>query len=152
MAQFWKPVSSSNQYGPRPLIVTGTNMMLDVTWVLTLARGSACFFAGPAQLATRAIPSAPTQKRESLMLRPFPFRILMGGEYSPGLNAPRRRRSWIDREQVLPRRFVRDKAPPRTPLETLADVIHPFPAFNRVLGESLGRLALMTRARSMARV
>ena len=26
----------------------------------------------------------------------------------------------------------------RTPLETLADVIHPFPAFNRVLGASLG--------------
>jgi pyruvate/2-oxoglutarate dehydrogenase complex dihydrolipoamide dehydrogenase (E3) component len=26
-----------------------------------------------------------------------------------------------------------------TPLTTLADVIHPFPAFNRVLGESLGR-------------
>ena len=32
-----------------------------------------------------------------------------------------------------------------TPLQTLADVIHPFPAFNRVLGESLDRLAaLMT--------
>jgi pyruvate/2-oxoglutarate dehydrogenase complex dihydrolipoamide dehydrogenase (E3) component len=29
----------------------------------------------------------------------------------------------------------------RTPLATLADVIHPFPAFNRVLGESLGELA-----------
>jgi pyruvate/2-oxoglutarate dehydrogenase complex dihydrolipoamide dehydrogenase (E3) component len=28
-----------------------------------------------------------------------------------------------------------------TPLRTLADVIHPFPAFNRVLGESLGELA-----------
>lgn len=28
-----------------------------------------------------------------------------------------------------------------TPLRTLADVIHPFPAFNRVLGESLERLA-----------
>jgi len=28
-----------------------------------------------------------------------------------------------------------------TPLKTLADVIHPFPAFNRVLGESLGQLA-----------
>jgi catechol 2,3-dioxygenase-like lactoylglutathione lyase family enzyme len=27
-----------------------------------------------------------------------------------------------------------------TPLKTLADVIHPFPAFNRVLGESLGEL------------
>jgi pyruvate/2-oxoglutarate dehydrogenase complex dihydrolipoamide dehydrogenase (E3) component len=29
----------------------------------------------------------------------------------------------------------------RTPLETLADVIHPFPAFNRVLGASLAELA-----------
>jgi pyruvate/2-oxoglutarate dehydrogenase complex dihydrolipoamide dehydrogenase (E3) component len=29
----------------------------------------------------------------------------------------------------------------RTPLKTLADVIHPFPAFNRVLGESLNQLA-----------
>ena len=29
----------------------------------------------------------------------------------------------------------------RTPLKTLADVIHPFPAFNRVLGESLDQLA-----------
>jgi pyruvate/2-oxoglutarate dehydrogenase complex dihydrolipoamide dehydrogenase (E3) component len=28
-----------------------------------------------------------------------------------------------------------------TPLKTLADVIHPFPAFNRVLGASLGELA-----------
>jgi len=28
-----------------------------------------------------------------------------------------------------------------TPLSTLADVIHPFPAFNRVLGESLTELA-----------
>jgi pyruvate/2-oxoglutarate dehydrogenase complex dihydrolipoamide dehydrogenase (E3) component len=28
-----------------------------------------------------------------------------------------------------------------TPLETLADLIHPFPAFNRVLGQSLGELA-----------
>jgi hypothetical protein len=27
-----------------------------------------------------------------------------------------------------------------TPVKTLADVIHPFPAFNRVLGESLGEL------------
>ena len=27
----------------------------------------------------------------------------------------------------------------RTPLKTLADVIHPFPAFNRVLGQSLER-------------
>jgi pyruvate/2-oxoglutarate dehydrogenase complex dihydrolipoamide dehydrogenase (E3) component len=29
----------------------------------------------------------------------------------------------------------------RTPLNTLADVIHPFPAFNRVLGEALDELA-----------
>jgi pyruvate/2-oxoglutarate dehydrogenase complex dihydrolipoamide dehydrogenase (E3) component len=29
----------------------------------------------------------------------------------------------------------------RTPLHTLADVIHPFPAFNRVLGEALEELA-----------
>jgi pyruvate/2-oxoglutarate dehydrogenase complex dihydrolipoamide dehydrogenase (E3) component len=28
-----------------------------------------------------------------------------------------------------------------TPLKTLADVIHPFPAFNRMLGESLNQLA-----------
>jgi hypothetical protein len=28
-----------------------------------------------------------------------------------------------------------------TPLKTLADLIHPFPAFNRVLGESLDELA-----------
>jgi pyruvate/2-oxoglutarate dehydrogenase complex dihydrolipoamide dehydrogenase (E3) component len=28
-----------------------------------------------------------------------------------------------------------------TPLKTLADVIHPYPAFNRVLGASLGELA-----------
>ena len=28
-----------------------------------------------------------------------------------------------------------------TPLKTLADVIHPFPAFNRVLGTSLNQLA-----------
>jgi pyruvate/2-oxoglutarate dehydrogenase complex dihydrolipoamide dehydrogenase (E3) component len=28
-----------------------------------------------------------------------------------------------------------------TPLATLADLIHPFPAFNRVLGESLNQLA-----------
>jgi hypothetical protein len=27
------------------------------------------------------------------------------------------------------------------PLKTLADVIHPFPAFNRVLDKSLGELA-----------
>src|SRR5262249_24458179 len=31
-----------------------------------------------------------------------------------------------------------------TPLQTLADVIHPFPAFNRMLGESLQALAAMT--------
>jgi pyruvate/2-oxoglutarate dehydrogenase complex dihydrolipoamide dehydrogenase (E3) component len=28
-----------------------------------------------------------------------------------------------------------------TPLRTLSDVIHPFPAFNRVLGAALGELA-----------
>jgi hypothetical protein len=28
-----------------------------------------------------------------------------------------------------------------TPLKTLADVIHPFPAFNRVLGKGLDELA-----------
>jgi pyruvate/2-oxoglutarate dehydrogenase complex dihydrolipoamide dehydrogenase (E3) component len=33
----------------------------------------------------------------------------------------------------------------RTPLNTLADVIHPFPAFNRVLGESLDQLAAKAR-------
>jgi pyruvate/2-oxoglutarate dehydrogenase complex dihydrolipoamide dehydrogenase (E3) component len=38
-----------------------------------------------------------------------------------------------------------------TPLETLADVIHPFPAFNRVLGESLGQLAAKVAPRSAAR-
>jgi pyruvate/2-oxoglutarate dehydrogenase complex dihydrolipoamide dehydrogenase (E3) component len=31
----------------------------------------------------------------------------------------------------------------RTPLAQLADVIHPFPAFNRVLGESLAELAVL---------
>jgi pyruvate/2-oxoglutarate dehydrogenase complex dihydrolipoamide dehydrogenase (E3) component len=34
-----------------------------------------------------------------------------------------------------------------TPLKTLADVIHPFPAFNRVLGESLGELATKAASR-----
>ena len=29
-----------------------------------------------------------------------------------------------------------------TPLKTLADVIHPFPAFNRMLGQTLGELAV----------
>jgi pyruvate/2-oxoglutarate dehydrogenase complex dihydrolipoamide dehydrogenase (E3) component len=33
-----------------------------------------------------------------------------------------------------------------TPLKTLADVIHPFPAFNRVLGQSLSELATKVRA------
>jgi pyruvate/2-oxoglutarate dehydrogenase complex dihydrolipoamide dehydrogenase (E3) component len=37
----------------------------------------------------------------------------------------------------------------RTPLQTLADVIHPFPAFNRVLGKSLADLA--AKASSEAR-
>ena len=39
-----------------------------------------------------------------------------------------------------------------TPLTTLADVIHPFPAFNRVLGESLGVLAQKVAMPSVARV
>jgi len=34
------------------------------------------------------------------------------------------------------------------PLKALADVIHPFPAFNRVLGESLGALAAKVARRS----
>ena len=38
-----------------------------------------------------------------------------------------------------------------TPLQTLADVIHPFPAFNRVLGESLGQLAAKVAPQSAAR-
>jgi pyruvate/2-oxoglutarate dehydrogenase complex dihydrolipoamide dehydrogenase (E3) component len=38
-----------------------------------------------------------------------------------------------------------------TPLRTLADVIHPFPAFNRVLGESLGQLAAKVAQQSAAR-
>jgi pyruvate/2-oxoglutarate dehydrogenase complex dihydrolipoamide dehydrogenase (E3) component len=37
-----------------------------------------------------------------------------------------------------------------TPLHTLADVIHPFPAFNRVLGESLQELAAQAALRSVA--
>ena len=32
----------------------------------------------------------------------------------------------------------------RTPLAILVDVVHPFPAFNRVLGESLAKLAAKT--------
>ena len=36
-----------------------------------------------------------------------------------------------------------------TPLKTLADVIHPFPAFNRVLGKSLGELAAKAAPRTM---
>jgi len=39
----------------------------------------------------------------------------------------------------------------RTPLETLADVIHPFPAFNRVLGASLGELAGQVARQGAAR-
>jgi pyruvate/2-oxoglutarate dehydrogenase complex dihydrolipoamide dehydrogenase (E3) component len=39
----------------------------------------------------------------------------------------------------------------RTPLKTLADVIHPFPAFNRVLGESLDQLAAKAAPQSAAR-
>jgi pyruvate/2-oxoglutarate dehydrogenase complex dihydrolipoamide dehydrogenase (E3) component len=38
-----------------------------------------------------------------------------------------------------------------TPLKTLADVIHPFPAFNRVLGESLAELAGKAALQSAAR-
>src|SRR5207302_8678531 len=38
-----------------------------------------------------------------------------------------------------------------TPLETLADVIHPFPAFNRVLGASLDELAAKVALQSAAR-
>ena len=37
-----------------------------------------------------------------------------------------------------------------TPLQTLADVIHPFPAFNRVLGETLGELAAKAALQSAA--
>src|SRR4051812_46109199 len=39
-----------------------------------------------------------------------------------------------------------------TPLETLADVIHPFPSFNRVLGTSLQELAANVGLQSVARV
>ncbi len=39
----------------------------------------------------------------------------------------------------------------RTPLKTLADVIHPFPAFNRVLGESLDELAAKAAPQGAAR-
>jgi pyruvate/2-oxoglutarate dehydrogenase complex dihydrolipoamide dehydrogenase (E3) component len=38
-----------------------------------------------------------------------------------------------------------------TPLAILADVIHPFPAFNRVLGESLDQLAAMVAPRAGTR-
>jgi len=38
-----------------------------------------------------------------------------------------------------------------TPLQTLADVIHPFPAFNRVLGESLDQLAAKAAVPTAAR-
>jgi pyruvate/2-oxoglutarate dehydrogenase complex dihydrolipoamide dehydrogenase (E3) component len=34
-----------------------------------------------------------------------------------------------------------------TPLNTLADVIHPFPAFNRILGQTLGELAAKVAAK-----
>jgi pyruvate/2-oxoglutarate dehydrogenase complex dihydrolipoamide dehydrogenase (E3) component len=39
----------------------------------------------------------------------------------------------------------------RTPLQTLADVIHPFPAFNRVLGQSLDELAAKAALQTAAR-
>jgi pyruvate/2-oxoglutarate dehydrogenase complex dihydrolipoamide dehydrogenase (E3) component len=38
-----------------------------------------------------------------------------------------------------------------TPLKTLADVIHPFPAFNRVLGATLGELATKVVLQNMSR-
>ncbi len=38
-----------------------------------------------------------------------------------------------------------------TPLQTLTDVIHPFPAFNRVLGGSLGELAARLTSKRAAR-
>ena len=38
-----------------------------------------------------------------------------------------------------------------TPLKTLADVIHPYPAFNRVLGESLDALAAQVALQTAAR-
>jgi pyruvate/2-oxoglutarate dehydrogenase complex dihydrolipoamide dehydrogenase (E3) component len=38
-----------------------------------------------------------------------------------------------------------------TPLKTLADVIHPFPAFNRVLGESLDELATKAALQTAAK-
>ena len=38
-----------------------------------------------------------------------------------------------------------------TPLQTLADVIHPFPAFNRVFGEALQELAAKVALHSAAR-
>ena len=38
----------------------------------------------------------------------------------------------------------------RTPLAALADVIHPFPAFNRVLGETLEELAAKTALQNVA--
>lgn len=39
----------------------------------------------------------------------------------------------------------------RTPLKSLADVIHPFPAFNRVLGQGLEELAAKSAPRGAAR-
>ena len=39
----------------------------------------------------------------------------------------------------------------RTPLKTLADVIHPFPAFNRVLGQCLEELATKAAPQVAAR-
>ena len=38
-----------------------------------------------------------------------------------------------------------------TPLKTLADVVHPFPAFNRMLGASLGELAAKVELQSAVR-
>ena len=39
-----------------------------------------------------------------------------------------------------------------TPLQTLADVIHPFPAFNRVLGASLQEIAVKVSRQTVAQV
>lgn len=39
----------------------------------------------------------------------------------------------------------------RTPLKTLADVIHPFPAFDRVFGATVEELAAKTAMQQVAR-
>ena len=40
----------------------------------------------------------------------------------------------------------------QTPVEQLADLVHPFPAFNRVLGSALGELAAQAATGPVARV